>query len=156
MKKLHFLFGAMLLLTQLGVAPSYQTKWFTIRTERGCAITIKANIASGDRTKTYTINLMESKVRSKGIVAGPWADLDDRCNTVQMNMPNVSPYSTQTACTMSFGCDQERQYKFYIEQRTISTGSNFPSATAWKYFPSQNGWSERETVDLGDVAKLFR
>jgi hypothetical protein len=142
-------------MTNLGVMPSYLTKVFTVKTERGCAITIKANVVKGNRTKTYSVNLIESKVRSKGIVAGPWASLEPRCNSVQMGLPNVSPYSDQIACTMSFNCDQERQYKFFVEQYTISLNSPYPSATAWKYFPSQNGWSEREVVDLGDISTLF-
>lgn len=145
------------MLTQLGVAPLFTEELsFTLSNGRGCNVTIKAK--NTNPSYRYELDLMESEVRSKGLIAGPWAKLYGRCGSaVVVQLNHAEPDGRAVACEMTFGCDQERQYKFYLKKyRLPTTSPAIPVSTHWKNFPTNsNNWTEKKTVDLGDVSKLF-
>ncbi|MGH8503233.1 MAG: hypothetical protein ACREVE_12335 [Gammaproteobacteria bacterium] len=114
----------------------------------GCGITIKAENKS---LKEIHIQLPYSEVRTR---VGTWAGLmfgQRGCQGVGDDYERwifkpKTGYQSIT-CELDFGCNADRRYRFRL----------FYSGNAiYEYYPSDDEFTERTTIDLGNIGRHFK
>lgn len=100
-----------------------------------CDITFR-----GSNTGSYTITFEHSmsRVRNK---TGWWKKLGSWHGTARAGGSLTSTVRTD------FGCSAQRRYRLYFERRS--------GEDATCYYPSSTSFTDRTSIDLGDVARYF-
>ena len=149
---LLLLSGSAMAFTPNGVETSDATSgaYATVRF-MGCDVTFKAENKS---LKNLYINLEDSQVRAKEIIAGPWARLDIKCDRNDWKIPSKEGQKS-LVCELDLMCNIKRQYKFKIEERGANGSAVLNSV--WVYYPSESDWVDGgvKTIDLGNIGRHF-
>ncbi len=107
----------------------------------GCKANIKMTNKSGTSIKVGTdtaVSNGKGKVKIKG---GTWAK--------EYVGGKVTPGETQQrSVTLTFSCSKKRRWQFTFQPEGRTNTYTY-------YFPSNDGWTTSEDVDLGDVSRFF-
>ncbi|HCR48602.1 MAG TPA: hypothetical protein DIW24_03160 [Bacteroidetes bacterium] len=108
---------------------------------KGCAITIKMENKS---TANILVSTPFSKVKIKnGLWARVWPGYVDSFNVPAKG--NITESSS-----LDLGCDIDRQYKFRFWRTKDGVTSNL-----YHYYPSEDGFTRKTTIDLGNIGRFF-
>ena len=101
----------------------------------GCSITFRGTNSAG-----YTITFQHESSRVK-VRRGLWKKLGNWYGTAR-------PSGTLTSSvTLDLGCSLARQYRLYFEGRS--------GEDATCEYPGNGGWTDRQSIQLGDIARYF-
>jgi hypothetical protein len=124
----------------------------------GCKVTLKGNYTTpveNNANILVYLNGMEpsntsgdkhSQVRAK---LGTWYKIKGCTWSIRTYSPGDS---FTVACSQDFGCGN-RRYRLYVRAEDAATGVVINDG--FKYYPSEEGWSDNTTIDFGDLGKLL-
>lgn len=134
----------------LAIAPS--------RAAAGCGVTLKASYTTpvqGNADILVYLNGSQptnsdksSQVRVK---LGTWYKLKGCTWSTRTYRPGES---FTVACTLDFGCGKDRRYRLYV--RAVNAATGVVINDGYKYYPSEDGFTEHTTIDFGDLGKVVQ
>lgn len=129
------------------------------RAVAGCEVTLKGSyttpVEGSAKILVYlngtepsnTAGLKTSQVRVK---LGTWYKIKGCTWSTRTYYPGDS---FTVACTLDFGCGKDRRYRLYV--RALDS-ADVVINDGFKYFPSEDGFTEKTTIDFGDLGKVVQ
>lgn len=124
--------------------------------QAGCKVTLKGDyttpVANSAKIFVYLNGMRSSsgsnhsQVRAK---LGTWYEIKGCSWSVRSFSPGDS---FTVACSEDFACG-DRRYRLYVRAEDAATGVLVNDG--FKYFPSADGWSDKTTIDFGDLGKFL-
>lgn len=124
----------------------------------GCDVTLKGSyttpVEGGVELLVYLNGIEPSndighKTSQVRVKLGTWYQIKGCTWSTRTYHPGDS---FTVACTLDFGCGKDRRYRLYVRAQSNGIVVN----DGFKYFPSEDGFTDKTTIDFGDLGKVVQ